>query len=60
MEPLSNVLEFYGGNEEKMRKKEEDFVAHPEEQNIQSEIKKINKNAQGNFVRTPKPFKNEV
>ena len=25
-EPLANVLEYYGGNEEKMRSKPEDFV----------------------------------
>jgi hypothetical protein len=53
-EPLCNVLEFYGGNEEKMRRssdyQEEGVV------DIQREIKKMNRNMQGNLVKTPKPF----
>ena len=53
-EPLCNVLEYYGGNQEKMR----DFSrsATDETLDIQTEIKKMNKNMQGNLVKTPKPF----
>ena len=55
-EPLCNVLEFYGGNEEKMRR-ESDYEKEPEETvDIQSEIKKMNRNMQNGLVKTPKPF----
>ena len=54
VEPLSNVLDFYGGNSEKMRMERD----YPEEGEVKidQEIKKMNKNAQGNLVKTPKPF----
>lgn len=58
-EPLCNVLEYYGGNQEKMRKTEEDFDCDSEI-NIQQEIKKMNKNMQGSLVKTPKPFERNV
>ena len=54
VEPLSNVLEFYGGNEEKMRSTEADFEGHSE--NILKDIRQMNKNMQGALVKTPKPF----
>ena len=56
-EPLANVLEFYGGNEEKMRRvsSPEDFVDEDKIE-IQKEIKKMNRNMQGSLVKTPKPF----
>jgi hypothetical protein len=40
-EPLGNVLEYYGGNEEKMRSREEEF-ADSQQVNILEEIKKMN------------------
>jgi hypothetical protein len=42
-EPLCNVLEFYGGNEEKMRTNE-DYKEGEEKVDILTEIKKMNKN----------------
>ena len=54
-EPLGNVLEYYGGNEEKMRSKPEDFE-DSQKVDIQAEIKRMNKNMQGTLVKTPKPF----
>ena len=44
---MANVLEYYGGNQEKMRSKEDDFVNEEQELNMQNEIRKINKNMQG-------------
>ena len=43
VEPLSNVLDFYGGNSEKMRMERD----YPEEGEVKidQEIKKMNKNA---------------
>jgi hypothetical protein len=37
-EPLGNVLEYYGGNEEKMRSKPEDFEDSQKVAYIQAEI----------------------
>ena len=54
-EPLANVLEYYGGNDEKMRSKPEDYV-DADKYEIQQEIKKMNKHMQGTLVKTPKPF----
>lgn len=53
-EPLANVLEYYGGNSEKMRSQEGDYA--PQSEDIQGEIKKMNRNMQGALVKTPKPF----
>lgn len=55
-EPLGNVLEYYGGNEEKMRSNPEDFEDSQKVADIQAEIKKMNKNMLGSLVKTPKPF----
>jgi hypothetical protein len=55
-EPLGNVLEYYGGNEEKMRSKPGDFEDSQKVADIQAEIKRMNKNMQGSLVKTPKPF----
>ena len=41
-EPLANVLEYYGGNDQKMRSKEEDYV-DSDKYEIKDEIKKINR-----------------
>lgn len=54
-EPLCNVLEYYGGNEEKMRRAS-DFENVEQVADLQGEIKKLNKNMQGGLVKTPKPF----
>ena len=54
-EPLANVLEYYGGNDEKMRSKPEDYV-DADKYDIQQEIKNMNKHMQGTLVKTPKPF----
>jgi len=51
-EPLSNVLEFYGGNDEKMRTGTEE----QEPLDFPAEVKRINRNVQGSLVKTPKPF----
>ena len=52
-EPLGNVLEFYGGNDSKMRSRE-DFLRENEDQtrdlNFKSELKKLNAHMKGNFV----------
>lgn len=58
VKPLVNVLDYYGGNSQKMRITEDDFKL-PEKVDIQQEIKKLNKNMQGNLVKTPKPFERE-
>ena len=58
VEPLVNVLEFYGGNSNKMRTKEEDFRLEDNE-DVQKEIKRMNKNLQSTLVKTPKPFHRE-
>lgn len=54
-EPLANVLEYYGGNDEKMRSTPADFE-DADNYDIQQEIKKMNKHMQGTLVKTPKPF----
>lgn len=54
-EPLANVLEYYGGNDEKMRSNPEDYV-DADKYEIQQEIKKMNTHMQGTLVKTPKPF----
>jgi hypothetical protein len=59
-EPLCNVLEYYGGNEEKMRRMEDKEIEAVSDVDIQSEIRKMNKNMQGNLVKTPKPFERSV
>ena len=52
-EPLGNVLEFYGGNDSKMRNKE-DFSRTDDDQtanlDFKSELRKLNKHLQGNYV----------
>ena len=52
-EPLGNVLEFYGGNDSKMRNAE-DFLRENEDQtrdlNFKDELKKLNKHMRGNYV----------
>ena len=52
-EPLGNVLEFYGGNDSKMRNAE-DFLRENEDQtrdlNFKEELKKLNKHMRGNYV----------
>lgn len=40
-EPLGNVLEYYGGNEEKMRSREKDYV-DSQQVNVLEEIKQMN------------------
>ena len=61
VEPLGNVLEFYGGNDSKMRT-ETDYVRTSEDQthglDFRKELKKLNKHTQGNYVvlnRTKRP-----
>lgn len=59
VEPLTNVLDFYGGNEEKMRKAS-DFEydnKNGDNLNFLDELKKLNVHMQGNLVKVPKPFK---
>lgn len=59
VEPLTNVLDYYGGNEEKMRR-EEDFLVdnkNGDHLDFLEELKKMNKNMHGNLVKVPKPFK---
>ncbi len=51
-EPLANVLEYYGGNDEKMRSE----LQQEESVDILGEMKKMNRNMQGGLVKTPKPF----
>ena len=60
-EPLGNVLEFYGGNDSKMRN-ESDFLREDDDQtrhlNFKDELKKLNRHLQGNYVvlnRTKEP-----
>ena len=60
-EPLGNVLEFYGGNDSKMRSSE-DFLKENEDQtkdlNFKEELSKLNSHMRGNFVvlnRTKQP-----
>ena len=48
---MSNVLEFYGGNEDKMRD-----MSKREEVDFNRELKAMNSNMQGSLVKTPKPF----
>ena len=52
-EPLGNVLEFYGGNNSKMRN-EDDFLRDDDDQmrglDFRAELKKLNKHVQGNYV----------
>ena len=60
-EPLGNVLEFYGGNDSKMRSAD-DFLQEHEDQthglNFKEELGKLNSHMRGNFVvlnRTKQP-----
>ena len=59
-EPLENVLDFYGGNHDKMRYNN---IDEEEETEVVSNIKimkSINKNMRGNLCVAPKAFiKNE-
>ena len=60
-EPLENVLDFYGGNHDKMRYNidEEEAQEHEVVENIKL-MKSINKNMRGNLCVAPKAFiKNE-
>lgn len=59
--PLGNVLEFYGGNDSKMRNKM-DFLREDDDQtrnlDFKTELKKLNKHVVGNYVvlnRTKRP-----
>ena len=59
--PLGNVLEFYGGNDSKMRNWE-DFRREDDDQTrglvFKDELKKLNKHVQGDYVvlnRTASP-----
>ena len=61
VEPLGNVLEFYGGNNSKMRSND-DFAKAEDDQtrnlNFKQELSKLNKHVRGNYVvlnRTHKP-----
>mmetsp|Transcript_86769 Transcript_86769/g.119430 ORF Transcript_86769/g.119430 Transcript_86769/m.119430 type:complete len:123 (+) Transcript_86769:172-540(+) len=60
VEPLGNVLEFYGGNELKIRT-EADFKRGREGEdqtanlNFREELRKINANMKGDYVVVPKP-----
>ena len=53
VEPLGNVLEFYGGNDSKMRS-EQDYRNQSEDQmcglNFKQELIKLNKHVKGNYV----------
>ena len=60
-EPLGNVLEFYGGNDSKMRN-ELDFMREDDDQtrglDFKQELTKLNKHVRGNYVvlnRTSEP-----
>ena len=59
VEPLGNVLEFYGGNDDLVRS-EEDFALMAKEENLefQKEAKKLNKHMVANYVvlNTPTKF----
>lgn len=59
VEPLTNVLEYYGGNEEKMRRPDDFLMDQKNGDNLNflEEIKKMNVNMHGNLVKVPKPFK---
>ena len=52
-EPLGNVLEFYGGNQSKMREPE-DFEREDDDQtrglDFRQELGKLNKHLKGNYV----------
>ena len=58
VEPLGNVLEYYGGNSTKMRS-EADFARIKEDEtnniDFQSELKKMNKHYKDGYVVLPKP-----
>ena len=53
VEPLGNVLEYYGGNDSKMRDNE-DFLREDDDQNseidFKTELGKLNKHKKGNYV----------
>lgn len=59
MEPLTNVLDYYGGNEEKMRTADDFLVDNKngDDLNFLDEFKKMNKHMKGNLLKVPKPFK---
>lgn len=55
MLPLGNVLEFYGGNDSKMRKIEDVRGGltnddHMRDLNFKDELKKLNRHMQGDYV----------
>lgn len=56
---MTNVLDYYGGNEEKMRRPEDFLVDNKNGDNLNflEELKKMNVNMHGNLVKVPKPFK---
>jgi aspartyl/glutamyl-tRNA(Asn/Gln) amidotransferase C subunit len=57
VEPLENVLEFYGGNQDKMRGLE----TEPEDskENMRR-MKQVNSNMRGNLCVAPKAFNKEI
>ncbi len=61
MEPLANVLDFYGGNTDKMRRAE-DFEKdnkNGDDLDFRVELAKLNKHVVNGMVKTPKPYKRE-
>ena len=62
VEPLENVLEFYGGNQDKMRKtisdEEYEKIENVRDDSNLKMIKSINKNTRGNLCIAPKSFLN--
>jgi hypothetical protein len=53
------VLDFYGGNQEKMRKAGdfEGDLKNGDNLNFLEELKKMNVNMHGNLVKVPNPFR---
>ena len=56
VEPLENVLDFYGGNQEKMRGP--DTPPEDSKENMKR-LKSVNKNMRGNLCVAPKAFNKE-
>lgn len=57
VEPLGNVFEFYGGNEDRMRTAEdyESERDHLDGKSFNVELKKLNRHMNGDYVELPKP-----